>query len=208
MLQTIIALDPTHHAVTSALTDAQRMHRLVTGLLEQGRKEANLLYRCRAEAGSVILYLQAEHPVKRVRLLPFMCLAAEFPMDPMLERLHDGQTHDFSLITMPFKKISDNNGGNSRRRMLTTYAERLAWLERKAAQNGFSLRSVIETPSGTTEAIHKEEKGGALRMNTFCYEGTLQITDELSFRNDIRCGIGPGKAYGYGMLLLSMAQAQ
>ncbi len=40
-------------------------------------------------------------------------------------------------------------------------------------------------------------------LDQYHYQGTLQITDAVLFQNAVREGIGPGKSYGLGMLLLS-----
>ena len=40
-------------------------------------------------------------------------------------------------------------------------------------------------------------------LDQYHYQGTLQITDVEQFRKAVQGGIGPGKSYGLGMLLLS-----
>ena len=40
-------------------------------------------------------------------------------------------------------------------------------------------------------------------MDSWCYTGLLQIVDAEAFRKTLCQGIGPGKAYGLGMLVLS-----
>lgn len=206
MIQSVIELDLSHHAVQSALRDAQRMHRLVTGLLESGRKEQNLLYRVRADENGVRLLIRSDGPIHRARLLSFMRLSEETALDDRIDTLSAGQRLRFELLTMPYKKIADGMGANSRRRMLQTAEERLEWLRRKAEQNGFALCCVIEISAGKSTACHREEKGGALAMDAFSYVGELQITDADAFRAALRRGIGAGKAYGYGMLLWSVPE--
>lgn len=202
MILSKIEMPLSEPAVRSALRDAQRMHRLVSGLFQTPREDAQLLYRVRTQGAKVSLYLYADRPVDRSRLLPGMFLAGERELDDWLAAMQEGQLRGFELLTMPFRKVSDGTGRNSRRRVLRTQEERLAWLTRKAAQNGFTILTVQEAAGEKTGANHPEGKGGCLYLDTYRYSGTLRIDDTERFREAVRCGLGPGKAYGLGMLLL------
>lgn len=192
-------------AVRAAMWDAQRMHRLAAGLYRLPRQDAELLYRVRAEGQTVSLYLYADLPVDRSQLLPWMRLAGERNLGDWLAAMQAGQLWGFELLTMPFKKVSDGTGGNSRRRVLRSQEERLAWLSRKAEQNGFTILAVQEAIGEKTGAAHPEDKGGRLYLDSYRYSGTLRIDDAERFREAVRHGIGPGKAYGLGMILLRKA---
>ena len=189
-------------SVRAALRDAQQMHRLVTGLFGVSREEGELLYRCVPRGSLVSVYLYSGVPVDRTKLLPWMTLGGEREMSEWLESMREGQLRGFDLETMPFKKMPAGYGGNSRRRVLRTREERLAWLERKASQNGFRLIRVEETQSDKGRAMHAKENGGELFLDAYRYTGILEITDASAFRNAVCRGIGAGKAYGHGMLLL------
>lgn len=189
-------------AIRAAMRDAQKMHRLAAGLYRLPRQEAELLYRVRAEGQTVSLYLYADLPVEQAQLLPWMHLAGERDLDDWLAAMQAGQLWRFELLTMPFKKVSDSKSRNSRRRVLRTQAERLAWLSRKAEQNGFTILTVQEAGGEKAGAVHPEDRGGRLYLDTYRYSGTLWIEDAERFREAVRHGVGPGKAYGLGMLLL------
>ncbi len=189
-------------AVRIVMRDAQKMHQLATALYQLPRQDANLLYRVRAEGHTVSLYLYADLPVDRARLLPWMQLAGERDLGDWLATMQAGQLRGFDLLTMPFKKVSDGMGRNSRRRVLRTQEERLAWLSRKAEQNGFTILTVQEEAGEKSCATHSESKGSRLYLDTYRYSGILRIDDVDCFREAVRHGIGPGKAYGLGMLLL------
>ena len=189
-------------AVRAALRDAQKMHRLASDLFQLSRQEAQLVFRVQTKGQKVALYSYAAAPIDRGRLLPGMLLAGERELDDWLASMEAGQRWGFDLLTMPFKKVPDGESRNSRRRVLRTQEERLKWLARKAEQNGFAILNVQELPGGKASALHPEEKGGRLYLDAFQYTGTLQIMDAERFREAVRCGIGPGKAYGLGMLLL------
>lgn len=198
-----IELSLSDPGVRAALADAQKLHRLVSGVFDAARQDAELLYRQRTQGAVVSLYLYSAVPPKPERLGPSMRLTGCRELSGWLERLETGTTMSFDLLTMPFRKVPDASGGNSRRRVLRTGEKRAAWLARKAGQNGFALLSVEEQPGPKLRAAHAAERGGDLWLDAFRYSGVLQITDADAFRTAVRRGVGPGKAYGLGMLLLS-----
>ena len=188
--------------VRAALQDAQKMHRLAAGLYQTAREDAHLLYRTHARGFDIELYLYADRPVDRDRLLPGMRLAGERDVTDWLDSMAIGQTWSFDLLTSPCKKVSDGSGKNSRRRVLRTQEERMSWLLRKAEQNGFVLLDAQENTADRVLAAHPAGKGGGMYLDAYHYSGTLRITDATAFRVAVTHGIGPGKAYGLGMLLL------
>lgn len=202
MILTKIEMSVSDPAVRAALRDAQKMHRLASGLFQVAREDVHLLYRVRTEGTLVSLYLYADRPIERERLLPGMSLAGERDLEDWLDSMQNGRILGFELMTMPFKKTAGGNNKNSRRRVLRTQEERLAWLARKAEQNGFVILEALESPGERISASHSSEKGGQLFLDSFRYTGVLRITDAQTFRKAIRNGIGPGKSYGLGMLLL------
>lgn len=203
MYLTKMELELSNPGIRAALRDCQKMHKLVTGLFGTQRKDTDVLYRSRIKGTSVELYLYSRQPILPDRLLPSMRMTAQRDISSLLDKMETGQTYRFQLVTMPFKKVAEKGSRNSRRRILHTPDERLAWLERKALQGGFVILSVSETPGEKLYAKHPAEAGGNLTMDAWCYTGLLQIQDVDSFRKSYAEGIGPGKAYGLGMLILS-----
>lgn len=203
MYLTKLELSLSTPVVRAALTDGQRMHRLVCGFFNAGRKDAEVLYRSRVRGMLVEMYLYSAVPVKPERLLPGTRLAGQRDVTAWLDAMQVGNVFGFQLETVPFKKISGEGSGNSRRRFLRLPEEREAWLRRKADQNGFEILSVKETAGEKHIVRHPAETGGSLTVDSKLYTGTLQIIDADLFRRAVCQGIGPDKAYGMGMLLLA-----
>ena len=197
-----IDMDLSDSYVRSSLKDAQKMHRLLTGLFQKSRQEASLLYRVKVSAGKVMVYQYSNTPVLRERLRDGVHLFGEREITGWLESMQEGQSWGFDIVTMPFKKEKQGEGTNSRRRFIKDQEERLEWLSRKASQNGFSILDVEEIEGEKLNIYHSSEKGGKMTMDHYRYSGRLVITDAQAFRNGIIQGIGPGKAYGLGMMLL------
>lgn len=128
----------------------------------------------------------------------------------------------------------DKRGGP--RVELQTEAEWLAWLERKSDAAGFALLSVDATAAGDAgdQRIHEifgfspegERPGriidtranpstkvhggrretGRLTFGAVLFEGRLRVTDADRFRAALAAGIGPAKAYGFGLLSIAPAR--
>ena len=202
MYLTKIELGISNPGVRAAVRDAQKIHRLVTGFFGMQRGEGEILFRSRVRGAVVDLYLYSAQPVDPGRLLPDMKLIAQRDVTRWLEGMENGTVLGFQLETMPFKKAAEAGAKNSRRRALRTLQEREAWLNRKAEQNGFRILSVEETAGEKLTARHPSENGGSLTVDSWVYTGRLCVVDAEAFRLAIRRGIGPGRAYGLGMLLL------
>ena len=188
------------------LDDCQSMHRFVTGLFGTDRQSSQILYRTNLVQNKLYIYLYSQNHTKDV---PLSCKVQQQDTTPWLDQMTVGQIWGFDLITAPSKKVKryddDGNelkGQNSRRRMIREPIERRAWLESKAEQNGFQLLHVEELEQIHVSGKHKMEKGGRMVHSAFHYQGILRIKDTDTFRTALQTGIGPGKAYGFGMMMV------
>ena len=74
-------------------------------------------------------------------------------------------------------------------------------MQRKAEQSGFQILSVREEDNGVLQGIKGERNTG---FSTINYIGTLKVTDKELFIKAYTNGLGVEKAYGLGLLLLSI----
>jgi CRISPR system Cascade subunit CasE len=77
------------------------------------------------------------------------------------------------------------------------------WLERRAVRAGFNLKEVTLIHRGFVYVNRTREAAGGKRLRSARYEGTLEITDPEKFRAALSCGIGPAKAFGFGLLSIA-----
>lgn len=203
MYLTRIDLVPQHRGIQRALGDCQQLHQMIMSLFESDRKSSGVLYRIREDGQARAIYLYSSRPVNQDRLLTGMRFSGQRDLTGWLNALQKGQVWRFDLLASPTKKVEQDNGKNSRRRILRTLEERCAWLERKGEQNGFQLLNLQELEGGQLTGRHRQERGGTMRLDQYHYQGALRITDEKQFQRAVQEGIGPGKSYGLGMLLLS-----
>lgn len=117
-------------------------------------------------------------------------------------RIAAGDVFAFRLRANTTKKTAklDPSGArtkNGRRVPVRGDDARLDWLSRHAAKAGFQVRKegVVITE---LRAARRREPGPTFAGATF--EGHLTVTDPAAFRQALEKGIGPGKAFGFGLL--------
>ena len=139
-----------------------------------------------------------------------------------LDRITTGQVLAFRLSANPTRKIDTKTGPDGRRRHgrrveLNREEDQVAWLRRKAEACGFTLLSVESKPNvpnvramenAKVSGSKVRESAGDLPRLTFGsvqFEGLLKVTDSDRFRQSIEQGVGPAKAYGFGLLSIAPA---
>lgn len=143
-----------------------------------------------------------------------------------LHRLQEGQVLSFRLRANPTKRIAEMTNCEDRlkgkRVGLLREEEQVAWLVRKGQERekgrpgGFEiLMKEVESydteihlvprvnvcPEGT-QRDRKTDNGRShvTRHLAVRFDGLLRITDADAFRETLARGIGPGKAFGFGLL--------
>lgn len=79
------------------------------------------------------------------------------------------------------------------------------WLERHAQPAGFRLESLSLIQAGYVYFNKTREAGQGQRLRSVRYEGILEVVDAQSFRQALIRGIGPAKAFGFGLLSIAPA---
>lgn len=145
-------------------------------------------------------------------------------------RLRANPTKRINKRTNPDDKL------NGKRVELQTETEWLGWLERKAKEAGFELLSISATADGAEQRERIEEmfgfdpageqteriidtranpgtkvhggrrETGRLTFGAVLFEGRLRVTEADRFREALARGIGPAKAYGFGLLSIAPAR--
>jgi len=97
---------------------------------------------------------------------------------------------------------------DGKRMGLITEEEQRAWLARKADAGGFRVRSatIIREPDVSDAKTDKAGAGHKLSLVSVRFEGHLQVVDPQRFaEGPLASGIGPAKAFGFGLLSLAPA---
>jgi CRISPR system Cascade subunit CasE len=228
-----LILNPRSLPVQRDLADCQQMHRTILSAFPEApagahgaRAEFGILYRLEpsSRTGAPTVLVQSQGAPDWTRLPGDYLLGTEGSLanpavKPVSERyasLRAGMALTFRLCANPSRKIDTRTGADGRRRNgrrveLRDEGARLAWLDRKAADGGFQVRSVRATaavpdvrsargPKLTGFRGARGRNGARLTFGSVLFEGTLTVTDADRFRQTLADGVGPGKAYGFGLL--------
>lgn len=148
------------------------------------------------------------------------------PLDEPYRAIETGSRLRFRFRANPTRKIDTRSGPdgqrrNGRRVELRDESAQIDWLRRKGQQSGFEILSVrmdSRVPDVLTLAeakVHGKRSAAAtegdavtaarLTFHPVLFEGELKVTDIKLFRTALETGIGPGKAYGLGLLSVAPA---
>ena len=144
-------------------------------------------------------------PIEPTR--PDWCPPDAWQTKPIPETYFGKSRYAFQLCANPTKKVTKLNADrsptkNGKRVPLRQRVELVAWIERKGEQGGFKvdkdkLRTVPRGPE-------RFQKNGARGLHTSVeFAGMLTVTDPQKFHEAFPRGIGPAKAFGYGLLVIA-----
>ena len=139
-------------------------------------------------------------------------------------RFQDGQLLAFRLLANPTRKKDKENRPAGKKNWGTRVPVRReeieGWLTSRAERNGFCVESLANVQTGYALALKSKEEEGVSqveagegtegRLKRFMYaryEGRLRVTGADAFRNAIIRGIGPGKAFGFGLMSVASCKS-
>lgn len=172
-------------------------------------KDSGFLFRIDSEPGGqvVILVQSAINPDWDYAFQNANYLLAAPPevktFDP---RFAKGQHLRFRIVANPTRKIDTKTGPDGQRRngkrVPVPNDQIYEWLAHKAKSSGFS----VDQDSTTVQPGYiymNNPRDGKARLFSVRYDGVLKVTDPESLRKALCSGIGPGKAFGFGLLSLA-----
>jgi len=218
-------LDPRSRAVRRDLADCQELHRTVMAAFPpisdgSARERFGVLHRLEMDRrlNRLVLYVQSLEKPDWSHLAPGYLEEnsnLENPAcKPVAEKyrgLKTGAVLAFRLQANPTRKVARKNQQegprwHGKRVELRREEDQVAWLRRKGEQGGFDLVGVRVVGRAKEEG-RQTRPGGSRSLLTLAavvYEGHLKITDADKFYDlSLARGIGPGKAYGLGLLSLA-----
>lgn len=218
MYLSLLRLEPRSADVLRDLRDPQALHRTILRAFPdvldpevKARAYHGVLHRLEYErrTGRVLLYVQS-WIAPDWSALPADYLVDDGMTNPSVKsvagaygRLEAGRVLRFRLRANPTRKIDTKTGPdgahrNGRRVPLTGLDAQIGWLVRKAEEHGFALLQATVAATGAAERVHSYSTGRTFQGVLF--EGRLVVRDPERFREALATGIGPAKAYGFGLL--------
>lgn len=207
--------------VQRELGNSQALHRRLLDAFpgQASRADAGLLYRIEPGRGAAaILLAQSTARPDWERIGAGYLLTGDDGRGPAartrevgdrFQTIVTGQVLRFRLRANPTSKrhfppesSARPTGPNGTRVPLFGDEDLLAWIDRKGGQHGFQLRGVRWRPDPIAGEHQRGTKADGTRLahHAVVFDGTLQVIDEVAFRRALIDGIGPAKAYGFGLL--------
>ena len=208
-----LLLNPRSRQVQREVSDPYQLHRTIMTAFPETLPEAErVLYRLDAQprTGPMLLLVQSHTAPdwgglaeKDYLLPPNPFSGLDNPaVKPVNLSLRTGQRLHFRLRANPTKRLLHDDPERKlkkgQRIGLFEEEDQQTWLTHKAKDGGFTVLGVTITPEGfsggQTKAKHK--------FNHFAvrFDGLLQVTDPAQFAQTLRCGLGRGKGFGFGLL--------
>jgi len=203
MFLTQLRLDPRSAEARRDLADPYDMHRTLVRAFVHDERETPPRFLWRLEAlrawDSPIVLVQSNQvgDWNYVRGRPGYLLGDEAPTTKAFEpgTLHGpGARCRFRLAANPTVTRLGKRYG------LAGEVEQLAWLSRQGQRMGFAVDAVMVARS---ETLQGHKAGQRLSLLRVLYEGVLTVHDPSALAQAQVAGIGPGKAFGCGLLSLA-----
>lgn len=197
MFLTQLCLDQLDRTVLKNLSDVYRFHQWVMKGFTGQTDAARVLYRVEPEVrnGRVVVLVQSQS-------------------EPDWESIRDGlvgvHVKDFSPVLNAESHFRFRLRANptvtreGKRYGLIRDADLLDWLHKKEERLGSRIMSARVVDEGyATGRKPNKEKGHRLAIKTARFEGVMEVVDPSRLTEAVTNGIGPGKAFGCGLLSLA-----
>jgi CRISPR system Cascade subunit CasE len=203
------------------LGDVYQLHRTIMAAFKQvpdspARESLEVLFRLESRGPLPIVLVQSRYEPRWELPAGYLAPGTDpecKPIGHILDAIKAGGTYRFRLLANPTRKIArfDETGARQRqgkRVDLRRDDDRVAWLERKGTQHGFQLARVGD--AGNLDVLvrssgrHVGRRDGArVTVAGAQFDGRLVVENADRVRAAIARGVGPGKAFGFGLLTLA-----
>jgi CRISPR system Cascade subunit CasE len=213
-----LLLNPRSRQVQREVGNPYDMHRTVMRAFPETLPEdERVLYRLDSQprSGQLLLLVQSQTAPDWAWLVEQDYL---LPADPysrlenpavkvVILALQPDQTLHFRLRANPTKRLMRDDPERKlkkgQRIGLLKEADQQAWLANKAQDGGFAVLGASITSEGFNGGRTREQhKFNHLAVR---FDGLLQVTDPDQFLETLRCGLGRGKGFGFGLLSVAPA---
>lgn len=200
MYLTRLRLDPRSAQARGDLADPYDMHRTLVRAFVRDAEQTPPRILWRAEPAAAwsepVVLVQAQELANWsvIEALPNYLKGGAETRDISPENwLGDEQRYRFRLFANPTVTREGKRQG------LTSEEAQLAWLDRQGERHGFTIEAALVTGS---ELLRSRKQDSRISVLKVCFEGRLRVRDSAALAAALRAGIGPGKAFGCGLLSL------
>lgn len=206
-----LTLNPRNKAVRREVTSPYELHRTLMRAIDHAPDEERLLFRIEPERGlggpKVLVQTRLVEPQWAPLLANTYLLRADGPtrFQPTLDA---GVKMRFRLTSNPVKKVEGKRipllHSHHDNPSMKTYWD---WLQRQSERHGFRVLDAHDAPFRTGRRENDTKRYSKTKIPHFGvrFDGVLEVVDPVALSRAIEHGIGPAKAFGFG--LLSVARA-
>jgi len=212
-----IQINPQRRGAQRLLASPQRMHAAVLSAFPDplvGTDGPRILWRLDEEPHRVFLYVVSPQEPDFVHLAeqagwPRTEQGLTRPYSAFLESLAPDQVWAFRLKASPVRYLPAPGGGRARRTVHVTAAQQEAWLVEKSASIGGALAPLqdggpsLQLTRRGTDVFSKGTSSSPVTLGWAQFDGLVRVVDADALRAALVGGIGPGKAYGCGLMTLA-----
>ncbi|PJK08196.1 type I-E CRISPR-associated protein Cas6/Cse3/CasE [Lysobacteraceae bacterium NML120232] len=205
MYLTRLLLDPRSAQVRRDLGSPYEMHRTLVRafVAEDGQTPPRFLWRLEPQmlwGSPPVVLVQSGHRADWGVLQALRSYLKTEPETKQLDAVQlfpNGQRCRFRLLANPTVSRAGKRLG------LVGDDAQLAWLGRQGQRCGFTLESAQVTASDVLHVRKARADKDPISLQRVCFEGVLRVADAVQLKDALVSGIGPGKAFGCGLLSLA-----
>ena len=203
MYLTRLTLDLRSRDARRDLSDAYEMHRSLARVFceHPDRPPPRFLWRLEPPANSYanpVVLIQSETPADNLNALSAQANYLAEPVQTKAVELSDlvreDERYRFRLVANPTVTRAGKRYG------LSGEDSQLAWLQRQGKKHGFGIHAAAVTGGDVLDNTNDKRRIVIKRVR---FEGVLSAVDSARLSTAITHGIGPGKAFGCGLLSLA-----
>lgn len=132
---------------------------------------------------------------------PFLVIPHDIQVKTYRPSFQTGQRLRFTLRANPSVKKKLQGRKNGTRLGIMSQQGKHAWFQRKASDNGFNPIHYHIIPEGLQHSRRSKLKDPNPHIHLAAtFKGILEVMDPEKLANAIAYGIGPAKAFGFGLL--------
>jgi CRISPR system Cascade subunit CasE len=164
------------------------------------RDEPRLLFRIEELGGTTrILAQSSRYPDWQAAFGEFNVLAAgPLVKELNFDKLHKGAYYRFRLVANPVVTRDRKRLG------LFKEEDQLNWLDRQLDRSGAEMKECVSRQLGLERSEKNPAKDNQVQTHYAVeFNGVLMVEDAVLLAERVRVGIGPAKAYGFGLISLA-----